>query len=136
MKDRNFAKPVFLSLFALYMLVPVAATLAPRESPPRPAVAAVGARKVPELNGYWHDDHFTAGEGVHLGVAISVRGGGLVPPAIHAADGLTPAELMASLKDLVTRARAGRLRRAGRAATGPAPALGWLSGPIPLAAIR
>ncbi len=40
--------------------------------------AALAAREVPELNGFWTDDHFTAGEGVHLGVAISLRGGGLV----------------------------------------------------------
>lgn len=73
--------------------------------------AATAARRVPELNGYWHDDHFTPGDGIHLGIAVSLRGGGLVTPAIHAADSLTPAELMASLKDLVTRARAGRLRR-------------------------
>jgi pyruvate dehydrogenase E2 component (dihydrolipoamide acetyltransferase) len=73
--------------------------------------AAVAARQVPELNGYWHDDHFAPGDGIHLGVAVSIRGGGLVTPAIHAADGLTLAELMASLKDLVTRTRAGRLRR-------------------------
>ena len=46
---------------------------------------------MPELNGYWRDDHFTPGDGIHLGVAISIRGGGLVTPAIHAADGLTPA---------------------------------------------
>jgi pyruvate dehydrogenase E2 component (dihydrolipoamide acetyltransferase) len=74
--------------------------------------AALALRQVPELNGYWQDDHFNPGDGIHLGVAISLRGGGLVTPAIHAADGLTLAELMASLKDLVTRARAGRLRRA------------------------
>jgi len=73
---------------------------------------ALALRQVPELNGYWQDDHFNPGDGIHLGVAISLRGGGLATPAIHAADGLTLDELMASLKDLVTRARAGRLRRA------------------------
>jgi len=73
---------------------------------------ALALRRVPELNGYWQDDHFNPGDGIHLGVAISLRGGGLVTPAIHAADSLTVAELMGSLKDLVTRARAGRLRRA------------------------
>jgi pyruvate dehydrogenase E2 component (dihydrolipoyllysine-residue acetyltransferase) len=74
--------------------------------------AALAARQVPELNGYWEDDQFTPAEAVHLGVPISLRGGGLLTPAIrHAAD-LPPGELMARLRDLVLRARAGRLRRA------------------------
>jgi pyruvate dehydrogenase E2 component (dihydrolipoamide acetyltransferase) len=47
---------------------------------------------------------------VHLGVAVSLRGGGLVAPAIHDADRLSLDELMVSLRDLVERARAGRLR--------------------------
>lgn len=74
--------------------------------------AALAARQIPQLNGYWEDDHFTPGAAVHLGVAISLRGGGLVTPAIHAAADLRPAELMTQLRDLVTRARGGRLRRA------------------------
>ncbi|MER6092290.1 2-oxo acid dehydrogenase subunit E2 [Streptomyces bluensis] len=72
--------------------------------------AALAARNVPELNGFWTDDHFTAGEGVHLGVAVSLRGGGLVAPALHHADALALPQLMTALKDVVTRARTGRLR--------------------------
>lgn len=72
--------------------------------------AAVAAREVPELNGFWADDGFTPGEGVHLGVAVSLRGGGLVAPVLHRADTLGPPALMSALKDLVTRARTGRLR--------------------------
>ena len=52
------------------------------------------------------------GGGVHLGVAVSLRGGGLVAPALHDADRLTVTETMAGMRDLVTRARAGRLRGA------------------------
>ena len=72
--------------------------------------AALAARQVPELNGYWTEDHFVPGEAVHLGVAISLRGGGLITPAIHHADDLDPGELKGKLRDLVNRARAGRLR--------------------------
>ncbi|KAK1184470.1 2-oxo acid dehydrogenase subunit E2 [Streptomyces sp. NBS 14/10] len=72
--------------------------------------AALAAHEVPELNGFWTEDHFTPGDGVHLGVAVSLRGGGLVAPALHDADTLGLTELMAALKDLVTRVRAGRLR--------------------------
>jgi pyruvate dehydrogenase E2 component (dihydrolipoyllysine-residue acetyltransferase) len=74
--------------------------------------AAVAARQVPDLNGYWEDDHFIPAAAVHLGVPVSLRGGGLLTPAIHHAADLPPGELMARLRDLVTRARAGRLRRA------------------------
>ena len=47
---------------------------------------------------------------MHLGVAISLRGGGLVAPAVHDADQLSLTDLMAALRDLTTRARGGRLR--------------------------
>jgi len=66
--------------------------------------------KVPEVNGFYTDGAFHRGGGVHLGVAVSLRGGGLVAPAIHDADTRDLDDLMAALKDLVARARAGRLR--------------------------
>ncbi|MDN3028441.1 dihydrolipoamide acetyltransferase family protein [Streptomyces sp. S.PB5] len=72
--------------------------------------AAVAAREAPQLNGFWQDGGFTPGTGVHLGVAVSLRDGGLLTPVIHAADTLRPEQLMAALKDLVQRARRGRLR--------------------------
>ncbi|MBX9421619.1 dihydrolipoamide acetyltransferase family protein [Streptomyces lateritius] len=71
---------------------------------------ALAARKVPELNGHWVDDGFVPAEGVRLGVAVSLRGGGLAAPALAHADALSVAEMMAALKDLVARARGGRLR--------------------------
>lgn len=72
--------------------------------------AALAAREVPQLNGFWLDDHFVPAEHVHLGVAISLRDAGMVAPAIHDADTLTIADLMVRLRDLVARARTGRLR--------------------------
>ena len=71
---------------------------------------AVAARRIPELNGFWQDDRFVPGSGVHLGVAIALRGGGLVAPAIHDADQMPLGDLMTSLRDLTARARGGRLR--------------------------
>jgi pyruvate dehydrogenase E2 component (dihydrolipoamide acetyltransferase) len=71
---------------------------------------AVAAARVPEMNGYWVDDAFAAADRVNLGVAVSLRGGGLLAPAIHRADELPIDELMAALRDLVTRARAGSLK--------------------------
>ena len=73
---------------------------------------ALALREHPQLNGYWVEDAFVPGPGVHLGIAVSLRGGGLVAPAIHDAADLGLGELMAALRDLVGRARAGRLRRA------------------------
>lgn len=70
----------------------------------------VAARRFPEFNGFWRDDEFHPADGVHVGVAISLRGGGLVAPALHDVPGKKIGELMADLTDLVARARAGSLR--------------------------
>jgi pyruvate dehydrogenase E2 component (dihydrolipoamide acetyltransferase) len=43
-------------------------------------------------------------------MAIALRGGGLVAPAIHDADKKGLDQLMADLRDLITRVRGGRLR--------------------------
>lgn len=72
--------------------------------------SALATRAVPEMNGFWVGDRFEPSEAVHLGVAVSLRGGGLIAPAIHNADQRTLPELMAALRDLVKRARGGRLR--------------------------
>ncbi|MFE3249121.1 2-oxo acid dehydrogenase subunit E2 [Streptomyces sp. NPDC059209] len=71
---------------------------------------ALATQQVPQLNGFWTDGGFTGEPSVHLGVAVSLRGGGLVAPAIRDAADLPLPDLMARLRDLVTRARAGRLR--------------------------
>jgi pyruvate dehydrogenase E2 component (dihydrolipoamide acetyltransferase) len=52
-------------------------------------------------------ERFQPGVGIHIGMAIAIRGGGLVAPAIHDADKLSLDELMARLRDLVARARSG-----------------------------
>lgn len=73
---------------------------------------AVGlaAQRFGEFNGFWQEDGFQPGSGVHVGVAISLRGGGLVAPAIHDVADKKLDELMRDLTDLVARARAGSLR--------------------------
>lgn len=65
---------------------------------------------VPELNGYWLDDRHQPQEAIHIGFAIALRQGGLVTPALHHVDLQTLDELMAAMRDLIMRARAGRLR--------------------------
>jgi pyruvate dehydrogenase E2 component (dihydrolipoamide acetyltransferase) len=62
------------------------------------------------MNGWFVDDGYRPADVVHLGFAIALRGGGLVAPAVHDADRLSLDDLMARLRDLVVRARGGRLR--------------------------
>jgi len=71
---------------------------------------ALALLRYPEFNGYWSDDAFVAAAGVHLGVAISLRQGGLVAPALHDVPRLDTAALTRALLDLVKRTRAGALR--------------------------
>ncbi len=71
---------------------------------------ALALHDVPELNGTWVDGAFRKGTGIHVGCAISLRGGGLVAPALHDADRSTLPALMHAFQDLVARARAGQLR--------------------------
>jgi pyruvate dehydrogenase E2 component (dihydrolipoamide acetyltransferase) len=71
---------------------------------------ALAAREVPEVNGFWIDGAFKPGDGIHVGVAISLRQGGLVNPAIHDVDKMGLDELMEKMLDLVNRARTGHLR--------------------------
>ena len=66
--------------------------------------------EMPQMNGFWIDGAFQPGPGIHLGVAVSLRGGGLIAPALHDADRKSLDEIMAGVRDLVARARAGRLR--------------------------
>ena len=71
---------------------------------------ARAAREVPEVNGFYSDGSFRPVEAVHLGVAISLRRGGLVAPALHDVDRKPLGDLMRELNDLVGRARSGGLR--------------------------
>ena len=71
---------------------------------------ALALRDVPDLNGHWLDGSFRKGSGIHIGVAISLRGGGLMAPALHDADRSDLTTLMHQLQDLVARARAGSLK--------------------------
>ncbi|TWF82252.1 2-oxoacid dehydrogenase/acyltransferase catalytic subunit [Pseudonocardia hierapolitana] len=70
----------------------------------------LAARAVPELNGHWLDGHFVPSHAVHLGVAVSLREGGLAVPVVHDAGALGPEELMARTRASAERARAGRMR--------------------------
>jgi pyruvate dehydrogenase E2 component (dihydrolipoamide acetyltransferase) len=71
---------------------------------------ALALREVPELNGFWKEGRAVPSKEIHVGMAISLRGGGLIAPALHNADIQSLDELMKNLRDLTQRARAVRLR--------------------------
>jgi pyruvate dehydrogenase E2 component (dihydrolipoamide acetyltransferase) len=71
---------------------------------------ALGLREVPELNAVWRGGAAVPSEAIHVGVAVWLRGGGLVAPALHDADRQGLRTLMRSFRDLVQRARTGGLR--------------------------
>jgi pyruvate dehydrogenase E2 component (dihydrolipoamide acetyltransferase) len=64
----------------------------------------------PELNGHFVDGEHRPSEDVNVGMAVSLRGGGVIAPALHDAHQRSLDDLMANLKDVVRRARAGTLR--------------------------
>lgn len=71
---------------------------------------ALAARKFPEMNGFYTDGVYKPSPAVHVGVAISLRQGGLIAPAIHDVADKPLEQLMRDLSDLVRRTRAGSLR--------------------------
>jgi len=71
---------------------------------------AGAARRFPSFNGFYREGKFEPGSAVHVGFAIAIRGGGLAAPALHDAEQLSLDELMARMRDLVQRMRAGRIR--------------------------
>lgn len=70
---------------------------------------ACSLKEVPELNAVWETDLQLKPE-INIGFVVSLRNGGIIVPAIHAADLKSVDELMESLNDIIPRARALRLR--------------------------
>jgi len=71
---------------------------------------AQAVKAYPRFNGFYLKDGFMQAQGVHIGPAIAIRGGGLIAPAIHDCDQKSLDEIMIALRDLVARVRAGSLR--------------------------
>jgi len=67
---------------------------------------------VPELNGFWQDGALQKSESINPGIAIALRKGGLITPAILDAQALDLDGTMKALDDLITRTRSGKLRGA------------------------
>jgi len=92
---RNAARPVTERLLPAVLLL---------------KAVAVALGRYPELNGHFVDGEFRPAAAAHLGVAISLRQGGLIAPALHDVGAKPLDTLMPELADLVKRCRAGSLR--------------------------
>ena len=95
LEEQNRARPVTARLLSIALLV---------------KAVAKAVEYVPEMNGFYLDGGFRLGPGVHVGVAVSLRQGGLVAPAVHDADQKDMGALMRDIADLIARVRAGTLR--------------------------
>jgi pyruvate dehydrogenase E2 component (dihydrolipoamide acetyltransferase) len=71
---------------------------------------ALAARASPDFNGVYGDDAFVPAAAVNVGMAIAMRGGRLVAPAILDATQKPLPTIMSELRDLTTRVRAGHMR--------------------------
>jgi pyruvate dehydrogenase E2 component (dihydrolipoamide acetyltransferase) len=71
---------------------------------------ALALASTPELNGHFVNDRFVPAQHVNIGIAVAMRGGGLIAPAIREVETLDMDALMEKLSDLVARVRSGRLR--------------------------
>jgi pyruvate dehydrogenase E2 component (dihydrolipoamide acetyltransferase) len=71
--------------------------------------AAAALREHPELNAVWSEEGLVRMRPINVGVAIALDDG-LIAPALFGCDALTTLEVSAALRDLVERARSGKLR--------------------------
>ena len=77
---------------------------------------ALACRESKGFSGQYRDGRYEEAPAVHVGVAVALRGGGLVAPAIMDTADKPLVALMDGFRALVTRARAGRLRASELAA--------------------
>jgi len=72
-------------------------------------IVAAALRMHPRLNASWSEGKVTLKQEVHIGLAVAVEEG-LVVPVIHQADKLNLSEIARQREELVTKAQAGKLR--------------------------
>ena len=72
--------------------------------------SALALMSTPQLNGHYIEGRFAPAEHVNMSIAVAMRGGGLIAPAIREAETLGMDRLMEKIRDLVARVRGGRLR--------------------------
>jgi pyruvate dehydrogenase E2 component (dihydrolipoamide acetyltransferase) len=95
LEDHNRDKPVRKRLLLVALLA-------------RATVKALA--RVPELNAFWQNEQSEPQESINLGMAISLRAGGVMTPAILDAQNKSLPGLMESVSDLIDRTRRNQLR--------------------------
>lgn len=71
--------------------------------------AALALTEHPQVNAAWHDDYITYNEHVHIGVAVAVDEGLLVP-VVRFADGKTLTQISGEVRDYAKRAKSKKLQ--------------------------
>jgi len=71
--------------------------------------AAIALRRVPKVNASWRDDGLVLHEDIDISVAVAVPDG-LITPIVRQADRKGLAAISNEMKDLATRAKAGKLK--------------------------
>jgi pyruvate dehydrogenase E2 component (dihydrolipoamide acetyltransferase) len=64
----------------------------------------------PKMNGYYENEKFVQKESINLGVAISLKSGGVMVPAIMNAETMSTSKLNTHFQDLLIRTRKGELK--------------------------
>ena len=72
-------------------------------------IAAAALRMHPRLNASWNEDKITLKQEVHIGIAVAIEEG-LVVPVIHRADTLSLGEIARKRIELTAKAQDGKLR--------------------------
>jgi pyruvate dehydrogenase E2 component (dihydrolipoamide acetyltransferase) len=70
---------------------------------------ALSLNEVPELNAVW-DNGLHIKSDINIGFVVSLRGGGILVPAVHSANLLSLDQIMDKLNDIIPRAKAQKLR--------------------------
>lgn len=94
MNDANMERPVKQRMLPAALLI---------------KAVALSLGEVPELNAIW-DNGLQIKSDINIGFVVSLRGGGIIVPAIHAANLQTLDEIMSKLNDIIPRAKALKLR--------------------------
>ncbi|MGZ3787875.1 MAG: dihydrolipoamide acetyltransferase family protein [Bacteriovorax sp.] len=89
-------------------------TLAPNDRILLPALlmkaVIVAVKKFPEMNGYYEREKFGPSSAVNLGIAFSIKGGGVMVPAVLDAHKMTITEFNRAIQDLAMRTKEGGLK--------------------------
>jgi 2-oxoglutarate dehydrogenase E2 component (dihydrolipoamide succinyltransferase) len=74
------------------------------------AAAIAAIQKVPRVNSRWHEEHLEIFHHINMGIGTALGDQGLIVPVVHNAQNMDLQAIAASLADLTSRARDGKLK--------------------------